>query len=297
MWAAGVCFASSSAHAASKVDDLVAVSKEEQQMRESEVLLEELTERLRRVEPFVLLFSGGVDSSVLAAVAKRASLQFALLFADSALVPRRQLQKARNIADRLHIALHILPNPALSEPLFRANPPERCYFFRRHICRLAKSLADRLGYASIVDGTNRDDLNDFRPGMKASYEAGVVHPLLDAGVSKKQIRSLAAFLNLPNADDYPEACLASRFVTGVRIDEGLLRRVEEAEEYLLSLGFVGCRVRCHGDLARIELRTAGDIRRITGRIRQLITTKLRQIGFRFVTLDLQGYRPAGSHKD
>jgi len=268
-----------------------------QRMRKSEALLAELTERLRLVEPFVLLFSGGVDSSVLAAVAKRASLRFALLFADSALVPRRQLKRARDIAEELDIALHILPNPALSEPLFRANPPERCYICRQHICRLAKSLADRFGYANIVDGTNSDDLNDFRPGIKASYEAGVIHPFLDIGAAKKEVRTLAAFLNLPNADDYPEACLASRFAAGLGINEGLLKRVERAEDYLLSLSFVGCRVRCHGDLARIELRTAGDLRRITGRIRRLITRKLREIGFRFVTLDLQGYRSAGSHKD
>jgi len=266
-------------------------------MRKSEALLIELTERLQQIEPFVLLFSGGVDSSVLAAAAKRASLRFAPLFADSPLVPRRQLQKARDIAEALDIALHILPNPALSEPLFRANPPERCHICRQHICRLAKSLADKFGYANIVDGTNRDDLSEFRPGIKASDEAGVIHPFLDIGAAKEEIRILAAFLNLPNADDYPEACLASRFVAGVGINEGLLKQVEEAENYLLSLGFAGCRVRCHGDLARIELRSAGDIRRITGRIRRLITSKLREIGFRFVTLDLQGYRPAGSYKD
>jgi len=266
-------------------------------MRKGEALLTELTERLRQVEPFVLLFSGGVDSSVLAAVARRASLRFAPLFADSAIVPRRQLQRARDIAEDLGIPLHVLSNPALLEPLFRANPPERCYICRQHICRLAKSLADKLGYANIVDGTNCDDLNDFRPGMKASFEAGVVHPFLDIGATKKEVRTLAAFLGLPNADDYPEACLASRFAVGVGINEGLLKQVEEAENCLLSLGFAGCRVRCHGDLARIELRTASDIRRITGRIRRLIAGKLREIGFRFVTLDLRGYRPAGGYED
>ena len=262
-------------------------------MRKGEVLLAELTERLRQVEPFVLLFSGGLDSSVLAAAAKRASLRFAMLFADSALVPRRQLKKARAIASALGIVLHVLPHTALADPLFRANPPERCYICRQHICRLARSLADRFGYANIVDGTNRDDLSDFRPGIKAADEAGLIHPFLDVGAGKKEIRALAALLQLPNAFDYSEACLATRFATGVEIDKGLLRRVEEAEEYLLSLGFKGCRVRCHGDLVRIELRTAGDLRRISGGVRKPIAEKLREIGFRFITLDLEGYRPAG----
>lgn len=253
--------------------------------------LEALESRLAALGSACVALSGGVDSSLVLALAARAlgpSVVTAVT-ADSPIFPAGEREAAAGLAARLGVEHVLLATDVLHDPVFAANPPDRCYHCKGRLFDGIAAVACERGRAAVVDGANLDDLDDYRPGMRATDERGVVHPLLEAGVGKAQVRRLARRLGLAARDAPQQACLASRFPYGEPIDEERLRRVAAAEAVLLELGFRQCRVRHHGPLARVEVETA-EIGRAAGAAREAIERRLRALGFTYVTLDLRGFR-------
>ncbi|MGE5509097.1 MAG: ATP-dependent sacrificial sulfur transferase LarE [Chitinophagales bacterium] len=235
-------------------------------------------------------FSGGVDSTLLLLAVREAlgPEQVLAVTARSHTLPDRELARARATAAELGVPHLELEIDELADPEFRQNPPDRCYHCKKTRLReMAKEAAAR-GFFTIVEGTNRDDLSDYRPGLKATEEAGARSPLLEAGLSKADIRELSRAFGLAGWDRPAAACLASRIPYGEEITPARLQMVEEAEDYLADLGFAPVRVRHHGDLARLEVAPAD-----RGRLLEQADTvheRLTGLGFKFVALDLAGYR-------
>jgi len=258
---------------------------------DDDVALNTLETRLAALGSACVAVSGGVDSSLVLALAVRA-LGAAKVTAVTAVSPiflAGECDGARALAERLGAEHVLLPTDELRDPVFVANPRDRCYQCKAHLFDGIAAVARERDRAALVDGANLDDLDDHRPGMRATDERGVVHPLLEAGVGKAQVRRLARRLGLAAWDAPQQACLASRFPYGEPIDEEKLRRVAAAEAALRELGFRQCRVRHHGPLARVEVE-AGEIGRAAGAARQTIARRLRALGFTYVTLDLDGFR-------
>jgi uncharacterized protein len=194
------------------------------------------------------------------------------------------------MAEAMGIRHEIVESNELGIPGFAANPPDRCYLCKRELLKLIKVVAARHGIGTIADGSNADDLHDYRPGRKAVVEMGVASPLLEAGLGKAEIRELSRRFGLPTADQPALACLASRFPYGSRITVPELEAVDAVEEGIRGLGFGQVRVRHHGDLARIEVEP-GEIPRMSGeQVRAQVVRAARRAGFSYVALDLQGYR-------
>lgn len=234
-------------------------------------------------------YSGGVDSTLLLYLAAQACGRDKVLALTgrSPTLPGRDLLRARETARRFGVELVEVETGELDDPLFCANPPDRCYHCkRRRLGALRRAAAGR-GFGQLVEGTNRDDLADYRPGLRATEEAGVRSPLLEAGLGKADIRELSRALGLPGWDRPAAACLASRVPYGMAITPARLRQVEQAEEYLESLGFSPVRLRHHGDVARIEVLPA-ERERLLARAEE-VWPQLESMGFRFVALDLRGY--------
>ncbi|MFA4874083.1 MAG: ATP-dependent sacrificial sulfur transferase LarE [bacterium] len=258
-----------------------------------ETKFETLKRRLRSLESAVVAFSGGVDSSVLVAVAHEAlGSRMIAVTADSPSLPRQDRLSAARFCSERGIPHTFVTTLELDDPRYAANPEDRCYFCKKYLMEKLVSLADERGFRFIVEGTNAEDLGGHRPGNKASRElTRVVTPLIEAGFTKDDVRLLARELGLPTADKPSAACLASRVPTGERITAELLARIDQAEESLRALGALQVRVRHHGELARIEV-AAGDMELCIGR-REDILSMLRELGWKFVTLDLAGYRTGG----
>lgn len=235
--------------------------------------------------------SGGVDSSLVLALAVRALGPGAVtaVTAVSPIFLAHELDGARALVARLGVEHVLLPTDELQDPAFAANPRDRCYHCKARLFDGIATVAREHGRAVLVDGANLDDLADHRPGMRATDERGVAHPLLEAGVGKAQVRRLARRLGLEAWDAPQQACLASRFPYGEPIDEERLRRVAAAEAVLRELGFGQCRVRHHGAVARVEVEP-GEIGRAAGAARETIARRLRALGFAYVALDLEGFR-------
>ncbi|MDI6870510.1 MAG: ATP-dependent sacrificial sulfur transferase LarE [Bacillota bacterium] len=235
-------------------------------------------------------FSGGVDSTLLLRLAVDAcgSRNVLALTARSATLPERELAAARETARQLGVEHLEVETGELDDPGFRSNSPDRCYYCKRHRLHELRRAAAARGFGQLVEGTNLDDLADYRPGLRASEEAGVRSPLLEAGLSKAEIRELSHRLTLEGWDRPAAACLASRLPYGTEITLERLRQVERAEEFLADLGFSPVRVRHHGDVARIEVAPAerGRLLERSAEVRAF----LEGLGFRFVALDLAGYR-------
>ena len=236
-------------------------------------------------------FSGGVDSSlVLAAAVRTLGADNVLAYtAVSATYLPEELDVARGLAAELGVRHVVVETHELDEPSFTGNPRERCYFCKRELVAEMRRVAAEHGCAALVDGANLDDLGDHRPGMHASAEGGVAHPLLEAGIGKAEVRRLARALGLSTWDAPQQACLASRIPYGEPITVEKLTAVAEAERVLRELGFRQCRVRHHGAVARVEVE-ADDIARAAGPAREEIARRLRALGFTWVTLDLDGFR-------
>jgi uncharacterized protein len=250
-----------------------------------------LVEILAPLGSVAVAFSGGVDSSVVlaAATAVLGSHNVVAVTAASETYLDEELSAARALALRLGVRHEVIATSELSDECFAANPPDRCYHCKAHLVEAFALVARRHGCASLLDGANRDDLGDHRPGMRAATERGVRHPLLEAGLGKADVRALARALGLPTWNRPANACLASRIPYGEPITAEKLRMIGAAEAGLRGLGLTVCRVRYHGTVARVEVERE-QIPRAAGELRERIVEVVRAAGFAYVALDLEGFR-------
>ena len=251
-----------------------------------------LQEILRTLEKVVVAYSGGVDSTFLLKVAVDTLGAENVLACISAGIaePSNQLARAQKLADQIGACLQVIDTDELSDPNFTANKADRCFHCKSHICKVLLDIAKEQGFDKVIFGTNYDDLDDFRPGNRAMKVFGIRSPLAEAQLTKDEIRRLSRQLNLPTADIPSSPCLASRINYGLEVTEQRLKQIDQAEEFLRSLGLIEFRVRHHDTIARIEVNPQ-DIERITEEpIRSQIVEKLKSLGFKFVTVDLQGFR-------
>lgn len=263
-----------------------------------EPLSDELQTKLDRLETIIrelgslaVGFSGGVDSSFLLAVAHEVlgDRVIAVTGADAS-VPERELKEAAEFCTMRGIRHIICPVDPLKEEGYRHNSPDRCYFCKHGIFSEVKRIAEENGIAYAAEGSNTDDLGDYRPGLRAVEELSVKSPLREAGLSKADIRRISKAMGLPTWSKPAYACLASRFVYGEEITEEKLHRIDRAEQYLIEHGFFEERVRLHGNLARIEVPPRDIARIASEEVRQDLVRAFREMGFLYVTLDLAGYR-------
>jgi uncharacterized protein len=259
----------------------------------TDVLQERLTELERIIAPYgsaLVAFSGGVDSSLALAVAARALPKHRVLAVTSnneTYLPS-ELDLARTFAGSLGVEHLVVNTRELDDPNYASNPTNRCYFCKSTLYSDLAELAGEKGYACVVDGANKDDEGDYRPGRKAARELGVVSVLSEAGMTKAEVRELAKYLGLPTWDKPALACLSSRFPYGQEITPEKLAQVARAEEFLRREEFKQVRVRHHGEIARLEVGP-DELERAFA-MREKISTELLDAGFLYVTLDLAGYR-------
>lgn len=240
----------------------------------------------------LIAYSGGVDSTFLlkASVDTLGADNVLACIGISPSLAAHQHSQAVEMAKTIGANIRDIPLDELDDDAYSANKADRCFHCKSHLYGLLKKIAEEEGIAAILCGCNFDDKDDFRPGNRAAEVFGVHSPLMEAELTKDDIRRLSRQLNLATADVPASPCLASRVSYGLEITEQRLRQVEEAENYLRSLGFVEFRVRHHGDIARIEV-PAGQIEKITSqKIRPKIIEKLKELGFKYVTCDLEGFR-------
>ncbi len=242
----------------------------------------------------LVAFSGGVDSTLLLRVARDTLGDRALaVTAVSPLFPASDQREADELAERMGAPRILIPFRELLIPGFSANPPDRCYLCKRELFRLFLEKAGELGLAHVADGSNLDDLDDYRPGLRALQELGILSPLRECGLTKVEIRSLSRQLGLPSWDKPARPCLATRFPYGVEITAERLAMVERCEEFLRARGVLSPRVRFHGDTARVEVGTEEMPRILEPAVRQSLVSFFKSSGFTYVSLDLEGFR-AGS---
>jgi len=258
----------------------------EQAHKKKQVLLD----NLRGLDSLLVAFSGGVDSTFLLAVAHEAlGGKVIAVTADSIISPPSEVQEAAAFAKSLGVEHVLLASEAWNLPEFVANPPERCYFCKKDLFEQLRKIAEERGIRSIAHAANMDDFDDFRPGWKAAVEMGGIAPLVDARLTKEEIRYLSKEMGLATWDKPSMACLASRVPYGEPITGTKLRMIGEAEKEIASHGFTQYRVRHHGPVARIEVRASDMKRFMEPETRERIVAKLKELGFLYVTLDLEGY--------
>jgi len=253
---------------------------------------ERLLAILRGLERVAVAFSGGIDSTVVAKAAFLALGERAIaITADSPSVPRSEIAEAVELARTIGIRHRLVSTEEFANPDYIRNDGIRCYFCKDELYSRIETLLPELDVQVICSGANLDDLGDYRPGLTAAAEHAVRHPLQEAGFTKADVRALARAWNLPTWDKPASPCLSSRLAPGVQVTPERTGRVEAAEAYLRTLGLRECRVRLHeGELARIEVHEA-ELPRLAARdVRQDLVTRLKELGFRFVTLDLEGFR-------
>ena len=258
--------------------------------QEKEEKLTALREMLAEMNRVVVAFSGGVDSTFLLKIAVEVlgAEQVLAVTGQSPTYPAWELAEARELASALGVRQLVIHTEELEREDFAATPPERCYFCKQELFSRLRQIAQEEGAIAILDGTNRDDLGDYRPGRKAARELGVRSPLLEAGLTKEDIRFFSFALGLPTWNKPACACLSSRFPYGTRITPEKLLQVERGEDFLRSLGFGQFRLRHHGPLARIEI----DPEQFPLLLAKAsaIVSELKAAGFTYVALDLEGYR-------
>jgi uncharacterized protein len=251
---------------------------------------ESLFRHLKELDSLLIAFSGGVDSSFLLEVAHQVLGKKVLAAtASSATYPSRELEEAIEFVKKRGIKHIVFESGEVSIPEFSINSPERCYYCKKRLSQELHQIAKERNIRHIALAANLDDLDDYRPGIKAAEEMGIIEPLIDAQLTKEEIRFLSKEMGLSTWDKPAMACLASRIPYGDPITEEKLKMVDEAEAFLSANGFKQFRVRHHGPVARIELEIP-DMGRVTEpQMRKMIVEKLREIGFIHIALDLEGY--------
>ena len=263
-----------------------------------EKLTDEQKEKLGRLKEIIsglgslaIGFSGGVDSSFLLAVAHEVlgDNVIAVTGVDAS-VPEREVNEAKAFCEDRGIRHILCTVDPLKEEGYRNNSPDRCYFCKHGIFTEVKKIADEYGIEYMAEGSNMDDIGDYRPGLKAAAELSVKSPLREAKLYKSDIRLISKAMGLPTWSKPAYACLASRFVYGEEITEEKLHIIDRAEQFLIERGFFEERVRMHGNIARIEVPPADIPRLASDEVREAVYEEFKKLGFLFVTLDMKGYR-------
>jgi len=248
-----------------------------------------LLSALRSAGSAVLAYSGGVDSSFLLKAMQLSGIRFLAVTAYSETIPEEDFDHAVTFAKDSGAEHLVLRTEELLNESFISNPPDRCFYCKEELFRKLREVATERDYACLFDGTNADDLADYRPGLKAAALYGVRSPLAECGFSKEEIRNISRELGLSTWDRPSSPCLSSRFPYGRRITLSGLRQVEKAEQYLREFGLQDFRVRNHGDIARIEVQEKDLHIFLEPEKRRKITETLKSLGFSFIALDLEGY--------
>ncbi len=253
---------------------------------------DKLKEILSRADRLLIAYSGGVDSTFLLKVAAdtigRDSVAACISKGPS--LPRSQYERAVTLANNIGVELTTIETDEMSDTAYLTNNADRCYHCKSHLFDKLTEIAKEKGFDTIACGHNLDDTKDYRPGNIAAANMGITAPLIEAQLTKQDIRQLSRELNLPTAEIAASPCLASRIAYGLEITEENLRQVEEAEEFLRSMGLVEFRVRHHGEVARIEVHPEDMPKIMQDGSRKKIVEKLRELGFKFVALDMAGFR-------
>lgn len=250
---------------------------------------ERLLTYLRDLESTLVAFSAGVDSTFLLFAARQALGDKVLAATGlSETYPEEEIAEARQLTEQMGVRHIMVRTEELTDPRYTLNSHQRCFFCKMELYGKLLALARELGFAAVIDGTNADDLSDYRPGLRAAHRLGVRHPLADVGLTKQEIRHLSRLFGLRTWDKPAYACLSSRFPYGTPITVEKLKQVAAAERVLRELGFRAFRVRHHDQIARLELQPEDFARALEHRLE--IAQRLHALGYAFVTLDLEGYR-------
>ena len=250
-----------------------------------------LRDILTGMDSILVAYSGGVDSAFLACVATEARPDRVLcVTADSPSYPRRHRELAVRVATDFHLQHEFIQTAEIENPAYRANEANRCYHCKHELYTHLSALALERGLAIVADGSNADDRGDYRPGRQAAREFGVRSPLDEADLTKDEIRALSREMGLSTADEPASACLSSRIPYASEVTEEKLRMIEQAEDVLRRLGFRVCRVRHHDTLARLEIDRSEMARVLDPEVNAALVRDLKAIGYKYVSLDLQGYR-------
>ena len=258
---------------------------------------DQLKSLLRGCGRTLVAYSGGVDSAFLAKVASDAlGDQMLAVIADTPSLPRREFTQALELAKQLHIPVRVIKPDEFADARYTSNPAERCYFCKSELLGKLVALARAEGWQTIVYGENASDSGDFRPGTRAATECGARAPLREVGLTKAEIRVLSRELGLSTADKPQMACLASRIPYGEPVTVETLAKIEAAENVLHDADFHDVRVRHHGDVARIEVGADEIPRFFRNGLRESVVKALKKLGYRYVTLDLQGFRSGSGNE-